>query len=86
MMREEEKETLKAEVEKWRKDWLKQWDGNCSICGKPVEQADLFRNGMPDTINGAVTGAYIEIYGHKTCVQNVNKLVVVPNRKRVIRT
>ena len=76
-------EKAKARVEERTKKWLKEWDGNCSICGKPVEQRDLFPNGMPDSINGAVVGDYINIYGHPTCVQNVNKIVVIPNRLRV---
>jgi len=67
----------------WTKKWLRKWDGNCSVCGKPVAKSHLFVNGMPDMINGAVKGNYIEVYGHPTCVQNVNNLVVQPNRLRV---
>ena len=83
-MTEKEKTILKTRVEKWRKNWLKKWDGKCLICEKPVQQVDLWSNGMPDSINGAVVGDYIEIYGHKTCVQNVDKLVVLPNRFKVM--
>lgn len=57
---------------------------NCLICEKPVEEADLFKNGMPDSINGAVVGDYIGIYGHRTCVQNVDRIVVIPNRVRMM--
>jgi len=71
-----------AEVRAKTKGWLKKWDRNCSVCGKPVKKSDLFENGMPDMINGAVKGDYIEVYGHPTCVQNVDKLVVFPNRVR----
>ena len=71
-----------AEIEKRTKEWLKKWDRNCSVCGKPVKKSDLFKNGMPDMINGAVEGDYIEVYGHPTCVHNVDKLVVLPNRLR----
>ena len=70
-----EKATVEAEEQKW--------DGKCLICGKPVELADLSSNGEPDCINGAVVGDYIEIYGHPTCVQNVDKFVVIPNRMRI---
>jgi len=83
-MTEKEKAKSHARVEKWKKNWLKKWDGKCLICEKPVQQADLGSNGMPDTINGPVVGDYIGIYGHKTCVQNVDKLVVLPNRMRMI--
>lgn len=56
----------------------------CSICGKKVEQSDLMDNGEPDMINGAVTGEYIEVRGHRACVRNVDQIVVLENRVRII--
>jgi hypothetical protein len=63
----------------------------CNICGKEVET-----NGWVETLegkrikcpldyfaNGAVLGAYIEMKGHRTCVDNVNNMVVIPNRFRL---
>ena len=52
----------------------------CLICGKEVEEPDLMPNGEPDRINGAVIGEQIEVQGHRTCVQNVNQIVVIQNR------
>ena len=54
----------------------------CLICEKPIEDDDLM-NGHLDSINGAVVGDYIEVYGHRTCIHNVDKYVVIPNRCRV---
>lgn len=78
------KDIDKKAVEGWEEDFLKNWDKKCLICGKTVEEVDLLPNGMPDMINGAVVGEYIEVYGHSTCVHNVDKIVVMPNRGRVI--
>jgi hypothetical protein len=74
---------VKSTVKERQKEFLKEWDGKCLICGKPVEQAELMSDGMPDSINGAVIGDYIDVYGHRTCIQNVDRVVVVPNRMRV---
>jgi hypothetical protein len=84
MLDEKKKVEMIAKGEKYRKEFLKKWDGKCSICERPVSKSHLFKNGMPDMINGAVGGDYIEVYGHPTCVQNVDKLVVLPNRMRII--
>lgn len=54
----------------------------CSICGKKVRKSALTANAKPDRINGAVIGAYIEVRGHRTCVQNVNE-IVIKNRARI---
>ena len=81
-MDDKTKARVKAKVKKWRANFLRKWDGKCSICGKPVEKKDLFADGMPDSINGAVIGEYIEVMGHPTCVQNVDRIVVTPNRMR----
>ncbi len=62
----------------------KKLDGNCWICGKPVKRVDLWPCGDSDRINGAVVGDYIELRGHRACLDNVDRLVVVPNRLRLI--
>ena len=62
----------------------KKWDGKCLVCEKPVGPEDLWAKGEPDWINGAVVGNYIRIYGHRTCVQNVDRYVVGPNRLRLM--
>ena len=49
----------------------------CDICGK--EQQDNW------SCNAAVVGEYIEIEGHKDCIEAVDKLVVIPNRLRVLQ-
>ena len=49
----------------------------CSICGN--EQNDDW------TCNAAVLGDYIEIKGHKQCIEAVNEFVVIPNRIRLIQ-
>ncbi len=50
----------------------------CSICNKELGEDEMF-----DFQNAAVIGEYIHVQGHKTCVDNVNNIVVVPNRVRV---
>ena len=58
----------------------------CDICEKevkPTKEYTLFKDKW--TINAAVVGGYIELYGHKTCLQNVDNKVVIPNRIRLIR-
>jgi hypothetical protein len=74
-VREMDKKAM-ARAQKQIREWLKKWDGKCSICNKAVGKSHRFKNGMPDMINGAVIGEYIEVYGHRTCVQNVDRLVV----------
>jgi len=50
----------------------------CTICGKEVtEQPKNY------SCNGAVLGEYIEVQGHKRCVDTVDNLVVIPNRIRL---
>jgi hypothetical protein len=55
----------------------------CSICEKPINKKDLMPNGKPDMINGAVIGKYIEVKGHQTCVHNVERIMLMENRKRI---
>ena len=47
----------------------------CNICGKDCEEEY--------SCNGAVLGEYIRVKGHKTCVDNVDNYVVIPNRIRL---
>ena len=54
----------------------------CMICGQPV---DKDKEEDHWAINGAVAGDFIEIRGHAICRENVNRLIVVPNRRRVGR-
>ncbi len=59
----------------------------CMVCGKEVGPKEFDRAHWPhgmDRINGAVVGELIKIAGHTTCVHNVNDLVVIPNRIRVL--
>jgi hypothetical protein len=76
------KEAWEKRAEQYINKFLKKWNGKCSICGKPVKKTDLFPNGMPDMVNGAVVGKYVEVHGHPTCVHNVDRIVVIPNRMR----
>jgi hypothetical protein len=78
---EEQKRRVEERFKKFLQD---EWDGNCPICGQPVEKSGLWINEMPDMINGAVLGECIEIYGHRVCVQNADNLIVMPNRARLI--
>jgi len=56
----------------------------CLICEKEVEQEDIMPNGGAYSINGAVLGRYTKIYGHRTCIDNVNRLVVLESRSRLV--
>ncbi len=56
----------------------------CSICGKEIENPDRWPKGNLDQINGAVIGEYLAIEGHKTCLENVDKIVIDTNRKCVL--
>lgn len=56
----------------------------CNICGKAVTKAAEKFNGELWVVNGAVLGEYITVEGHKTCCENVNQLVVIPNRLRLM--
>ena len=52
---------------------------NCEICGQECV-TDLDKK---YSCNGAVLGGYIQIKGHKVCVDNVDNKVVIPNRLRL---
>jgi hypothetical protein len=51
----------------------------CQICEKKVSAKEWEFN----WIDGAVLGEYIRIRGHRKCLDNVDILVVVPNRLRL---
>lgn len=53
----------------------------CNICGREVTRKQDLEWG---SANGAVVGKFIEMRGHKACVDNVDDLVVTPNRLRVM--
>ena len=55
----------------------------CMICGKKVTKDKPYAGEY--SCNGAVVGEYIELKGHPTCVENVNHLVVIPNRFRLMQ-
>ena len=55
----------------------------CMICGKEVTKDK--RYAVRYRCNGAVVDEYIELKGHPTCVENVNRLVVIPNRFRLMQ-
>jgi hypothetical protein len=55
----------------------------CMICGQKVEKDKRYAGEY--SCNGAMVGPYFAIKGHPMCVENVNQLVVIPNRMRVIR-
>lgn len=57
----------------------------CNVCGKEVKKPEeMFQGKIPWVVNGAVLGEYITVEGHKTCCENVNQLVVIPNRLRLM--
>jgi len=49
----------------------------CDICGKEVKGERV------DSSNAAITGEFIQIEGHKVCLNNVNRIVLVPNQMRI---
>lgn len=57
----------------------------CKICGNEIN-SDVLYQGDYDRINISVIwpGDNVDLDGHKVCLENVNKLVVVPNRSKVL--
>jgi hypothetical protein len=55
----------------------------CSICGEEVDPNDLRPGRQFGMINGAILWKYIEVVGHKSCVCNVDRIVVTENRLRL---
>ena len=55
----------------------------CEICGRAVseKQGDM---GWSWFINAAIVGGIVELHGHKTCLENVNRRVVIPQRLRLV--
>ncbi len=56
----------------------------CMLCGKEVEEKHGATPLQEWFVDGAVLGERIDLRGHKTCLENVNKLVVIPNRVRLM--
>ena len=55
----------------------------CSICGEEVNGKDVIPGRLFGMINGAILWKYIEVTGHKSCVCNVDRIVVTENRLRL---
>lgn len=54
---------------------------NCQICEQEIEDDQLFDNGKLWYINAsAIQGYDLNLTGHKRCMENINKLVVIQNR------
>lgn len=56
----------------------------CMICGLEVREAQDVSTSWEWAINGAVVGEGIDLRGHKICLENLNNLVVIPNRERLM--
>ena len=56
----------------------------CMICGKEVAGPQGATSRWEWAIDGAVIGERIELRGHKICLENLDNLVVIPNRLRLI--
>ena len=56
----------------------------CKICGQKIQSSTLYK-GDYDQINISVIwpGDNLNLDGHKICLENVNKMVVIPNRSKV---
>jgi hypothetical protein len=56
----------------------------CKICNKEIE-SDVLYKGDYDQINISVLwpGDNLDLDGHKICLENINKLIVIPNRIKV---
>jgi hypothetical protein len=55
----------------------------CSICGEEVNGKDLIPGLQLGMINGAILWKRIEVTGHKSCVCNVDRIVVTENKLRL---
>ena len=56
----------------------------CSICGEKVNRDDSIPGRQFGMINGAILWKYIEVTGHKSCVCNVDRIVLDVNRLRLL--
>jgi hypothetical protein len=56
----------------------------CMICGLEVQEAQGASTNWEWAVNGAVIGERIDLRGHKICLENLNNLVMIPNRLRLM--
>jgi hypothetical protein len=56
----------------------------CDICRKEVKNRQGSFHRKEWFINAAVVGSCIPLEGHRVCLQNVDKLIVIPNRIQFI--
>lgn len=56
----------------------------CMICGLEVQEAQGASTSWEWAGNGAVIGERIDLRGDKICLENLNNLVVIPNRLRLM--
>jgi hypothetical protein len=56
----------------------------CKICGQEIK-SDVLYEGDYDQINISAIwpGDSLDLDGHKICLENINRLVVIPNRDKV---
>ena len=54
----------------------------CQICLRDVKSKKLYKGDF-ESINVSVVGKGIQIKGHRTCLKNVNNIIVIPNRLRL---
>ncbi len=47
------------------------------VCGRKFNYED------PWSINAGTEAGYVTLFGHQKCLDNVNRLIVRPNRKKV---
>lgn len=56
----------------------------CDIYGRKLPKNYFGSDGVAFMCNAAVVGDVITIQGHRTCINNVDNKVVLPNRLAVI--
>lgn len=56
----------------------------CMICGKEIKEKHGIFPLREWIINRAILGELINLRGHKICLENIEKLVMVPNGFRLI--
>jgi hypothetical protein len=57
----------------------------CKICGRDIE-SDVLYKGDYDQINVSTIwpGEVLDMDGHRTCLNNINELIIKPNRDRFV--
>ncbi len=55
----------------------------CNICKKKVHREEFQTWGGWYSVNAAIVGTYLGIKGHQTCLESVDRQVVIPNRLRL---